>query len=111
MPRVERKRITVTDIPEKLRKKLNSDIGRRKYSSLNDLIATVLSERYGLEHTRARRPARTVVEDRIIFKPTVDLYEAIRQHAFDARATMAGIVVFGLMQHYKLDPHTPGRNR
>ncbi len=103
-----RRRIHVDNIPEPIRQALINDFNRtrKKQVSINDIVATILAKRYGLEVIHGKGAARGTDCDPLILKVREDMHTEIKKHSASSDASMRALVIDALARHYRLTEHS-----
>lgn len=105
----KRVEIVVQSVPQDLRDLLVADAETRNIS-INEAAVSTLAERYGVEREPSTRPYRGESgSDQLLLSVPDDLRTAIRLHAARVGATMRGVVILALSEHYGIEADGIGR--
>lgn len=107
---MSKQKLVVEDVPAGILRKLTAD-ARRSGASLNDICLQVLCNRYevGCEPTGGKFSAPPLTRNLLLLVPQA-IHQHVREEAALRRgATMRGIVIEALADHYGIKPPNAGR--
>jgi hypothetical protein len=108
MARVE---IVVQDVPVDLRAALVADAADRNIS-INETAVAILAATYGVPREPSTRPHRGESGSTQLLLTVPDsLRTAVRLHAARTGATMRGVVIKSLSDHYEIEAPDTGRRQ
>lgn len=108
MARVE---IVVQDVPVDLRAALVADAAERNIS-INEAAVAILASAYGIPREPSTRPHRGESGSTQLLLTVPDgLRSSIRLHAARTGATMRGVVIKALSDHYEIPAPDAGRRQ